>query len=126
MRGAVSAILLLLLVFQAFYSLTVVTYFYANRPYIASVLCENRNKPESGCKGSCYLNKQLSKAQDTDSQEAEVSQKVEILPYLLVTSPNMPTAATESIPAYSSLLPSFYSHLLQVEFFHPPQEARHT
>lgn len=123
MRSAVSAILLLLLIFQAFYSLTVVTYFYANRPYIASVLCENRTKPESGCKGSCYLRKQLSKAQDSENKDAEVRQKVEVLQYLPVDSPPMPMATAVGEPIYRSILPSFYSYLLQVEFFHPPQEA---
>ncbi len=35
-----------------------------NKEYIASVLCENRNKPELACNGKCYLNKQLEKSQE--------------------------------------------------------------
>lgn len=123
MRRAVSAILFLLLVFQAFYSLTVVTYFYANRPYIASVLCENRDKPETGCKGKCYLNKQLNKAQNNTPQEAEMRQKVEIMPYIFVDSPEIASVSQHSERFFSADLPSFYSFLLPSEFFHPPQSA---
>ena len=35
-----------------------------NKEYIASVLCENRNKPELACNGKCYLNKKLAQSQD--------------------------------------------------------------
>lgn len=123
MRRAVSAILFLLLLFQAIYSLTVVTYFYANRPYIASVLCENRDKPETGCKGKCYLNKQLNKAQNNNPQDAEMRQKVEIMPYIFVDSPEIGSVSQYSVRFYTAQLPSFYSFLLQSEFFHPPQKA---
>lgn len=35
-----------------------------NKEYIASVLCENRNKPELACNGKCYLNKKLAQSQE--------------------------------------------------------------
>ncbi|SDX49030.1 hypothetical protein SAMN05444411_10651 [Lutibacter oricola] len=35
--------------------------YYANYDYIASVLCENRDKPFLDCNGKCYLQKQLDK-----------------------------------------------------------------
>lgn len=35
--------------------------YYANYDYIASVLCENRDKPYLECNGKCYLEKQLNK-----------------------------------------------------------------
>ena len=33
--------------------------YYANYDYIATVLCENRDKPYLECNGKCYLEKQL-------------------------------------------------------------------
>lgn len=36
--------------------------YYANYDYIATVLCENRDKPYLECNGKCYLEKQLKKA----------------------------------------------------------------
>ena len=35
--------------------------YHANYDYIASVLCENRDKPYLKCNGKCYLEKQLKK-----------------------------------------------------------------
>ncbi|MBE0422396.1 MAG: hypothetical protein IBX66_00490 [Lutibacter sp.] len=36
--------------------------YYANYDYIATVLCENRDKPSLECNGKCYLEKQIKKA----------------------------------------------------------------
>ena len=35
--------------------------YYANYDYIATVLCENRDKPYLECNGKCYLEKQINK-----------------------------------------------------------------
>jgi len=35
-----------------------------NRDYIASVLCENRDKPELACNGKCYLNKKIKESKE--------------------------------------------------------------
>lgn len=35
--------------------------YYANYDYIATVLCENKDKPYLECNGKCYLEKQLKK-----------------------------------------------------------------
>ncbi|WP_390450408.1 hypothetical protein [Chryseobacterium sp. Alg-005] len=34
-----------------------------NYEYIVKNLCENRNKPESTCKGKCYVEKELAKTE---------------------------------------------------------------
>jgi hypothetical protein len=39
-----------------------------NKSFISSHLCQNRLKPQMHCGGTCYLNKQLTKA--NDSQES--------------------------------------------------------
>lgn len=44
---------------QAFYNAGVVGYWLANRAYISSTLCENRDRPEMHCDGKCYLKKKL-------------------------------------------------------------------
>lgn len=36
--------------------------YYANYDYIATVLCENKDRPYLECNGKCYLEKQLNKA----------------------------------------------------------------
>lgn len=40
--------------------------YYANYDYIATVLCENRDKPFMECNGKCYLEKQIKKVNHQD------------------------------------------------------------
>ena len=45
--------------------------FQANRAYISQYLCEQRQQPDSACKGSCYLKKQLKKSEKQSSPTRE-------------------------------------------------------
>jgi len=38
-----------------------------NYDYISTVLCINKSKPELHCNGKCYVSKELSKTNDSDS-----------------------------------------------------------
>lgn len=45
-----------------------------NKEYIASVLCENRNKPEVACNGKCYLNKKIEESQKHEGHDHSLPQ----------------------------------------------------
>lgn len=45
-----------------------------NKEYIASVLCENRAKPQLSCNGKCYVQKELKKTQDAPSHQHSIPQ----------------------------------------------------
>lgn len=45
-----------------------------NKEYIASVLCENRNKPELACNGKCYLNKKIKESKNHKSHDHSIPQ----------------------------------------------------
>ena len=45
-----------------------------NKEYIASVICENRNKPELACNGKCYLNKKIEQSKNHDSHDHSLPQ----------------------------------------------------
>lgn len=49
--------------------------FELNRNYIATKLCENRNKPQLHCNGKCYFMKKLKQAEDNKSTEERQTQK---------------------------------------------------
>ena len=49
--------------------------FELNRNYIASRLCENRNKPWMHCNGRCYFMKKIKQAEDKEKNEERQSQK---------------------------------------------------
>jgi len=49
--------------------------FELNRNYIATKLCENRNKPWLHCNGHCYLMKKLKQAEDKQAANERETQK---------------------------------------------------
>jgi hypothetical protein len=49
--------------------------FSVNQKYIASALCENRNKPWLHCNGKCYLMKKIKQAEDKEKSEERQTQK---------------------------------------------------
>jgi len=46
--------------------------YYSNKEYIASVLCENRDKPALACNGKCYLEKQIKRANNQDNHNHSI------------------------------------------------------
>ena len=52
----------------------------ANKEYIVSVLCENRNKPELACNGKCYLNKKIEQSKNHDSHDHSIP-KIDLSKY---------------------------------------------
>ena len=49
--------------------------FELNRNYIATKLCENRNKPWLHCDGKCYFAKKIKQAEDKQASDERQSQK---------------------------------------------------
>lgn len=122
MKQLVSGILLLLLALQAFYPLTIYTYYYANKAYIASALCENKNEPQMNCSGKCFLNKQLKKAQPREEPQKAAVQNFDMAVYLqpaLVTS--IKPAAHTTIKQYPPLRSQSYYYQHHSSLLRPPQ-----
>jgi hypothetical protein len=63
---------------QCIFKLGIITYFEANRDYIAEVLCINKEKPMTMCYGQCFLDRNLKLADDETSKEAPATSKVKI------------------------------------------------
>ncbi len=68
MRTILVILLMLSLSYQWIAKLGIVAWYEINKDYIASHLCENRDKPWKKCCGKCYLHKQLKKADDNNSK----------------------------------------------------------
>jgi hypothetical protein len=60
----VAILLLLSLSVQCLVKLGIVAWYQVNKSYVSQTLCENRDKPQTKCKGKCYLKKKLAKAGD--------------------------------------------------------------
>ncbi len=53
--------------------------FKVNQGYIASVLCENRDKPVLKCEGKCVLSKKIKQAKEKEKSQERDSQKSRFL-----------------------------------------------
>lgn len=79
MLRQLTAWFLIFTVFTANFSwLLVYAGFKINQQYIATTLCENRDKPSMHCNGQCYLRKQLNKTEESQQYKGMVT-KVEVV-----------------------------------------------
>ena len=99
MLKKVTALLLIATLISAnFTRLFIYAGFELNRNYIATKLCENRDKPWLHCDGKCYFMKKIKQAQERERNEEHQSQK---------------NLFQEALFARSPLI-KFYSRVLQV------------
>src|SRR5476651_2346896 len=98
LKRSVAYLLMIVLVAANFSRLFIYAGFELNRNYIATKLCENRDKPWLHCNGKCYFMKKIKQAEDKEKNEERQSQK------------NLFQEASSPV----STKISFYSKLLQV------------
>jgi hypothetical protein len=68
-------LLIIALITVNFSRLFVYAGFELNKTYIATTLCENRDKPLLHCNGKCYFMKKIKQAQDKENSDSRQSQK---------------------------------------------------
>jgi hypothetical protein len=74
-KSAIAICILVALMLSNFSRLFIYASFDLNQNYIASTLCENRDKPEMHCNGKCYLMKKLKQAEEKEKKQEQDSQK---------------------------------------------------
>ena len=109
-----------LLAAQCIFKLTIITYFEANRDYIAEVLCVNREKPMTMCNGQCFLDRNLSLADDdTEKTGATIKLSLETSPF--VPADFQVQLEIDSRKVEKSPVPDpLYDSNSQRKLFHPP------
>ena len=108
--------------FQCVLKLGIVAWYQANKQYVATTLCENKDKPQMKCCGKCYLRKQLNKTEGSGSRQAKQVQTdwVEFLPVSnIIVTLNMIPVDVVYHAAYTA--PIGYAPSNAV--FHPPPIA---
>lgn len=99
MLKKVTALLLIATLISAnFTRLFIYAGFELNKNYIASKLCENRDKPWLHCNGKCFFMKKIKQAQEREKNDERQSQKNLFQEALFAQKPDV----------------KFYSHVLQV------------
>lgn len=99
--------------------------YYINYDYIVSELCENKDKPEMGCHGKCYLEKLTEKI-----EPREQDKPIATIPLLLEDYP----ISSLDFDSYESVIPDTFKKTLKPNFskhflisensfsiFHPPK-----
>jgi hypothetical protein len=74
-RPFVAYLLIVAVMSASFSRLFVYAGFEMNRGYIATHLCENRDKPWLHCNGKCYFIKKIKQAEEKEKNEERQSQK---------------------------------------------------
>jgi hypothetical protein len=106
---------------QCVFKLTIISYFEANRDYIAEVLCVNKAKPITMCYGQCFLDRNLSLADDETSKDASSTSKLQIETTVFVEhSTKIELTAYSPKTGRISIPQSLYNFSAQHSFFHPP------
>ncbi len=120
MNRVASGILLLLLLVQGFFPLAIVGWYVTNKTYVATVLCENRDKPQLHCDGKCVLSQKLKKAGDQE-KKAGYTIKIEILPYTITETYNSFQPVFVALLNRTGRYTDHYHFSPVHTFFHPPQ-----
>ena len=106
---------------QCIFKLTIITYFQANRDYIAEVLCVNKEKPMTMCNGQCFLDRNLSLADDETPKRAPTTTKLSVEAPVFVATDFHVDLDRKSLDIENSSAPQpLYSFYSQRTFFHPP------
>lgn len=94
--------------------------YWMNRDYIASVLCENIDKPELDCNGKCHLVKEINK--DANSDEAEVESLIQLMVEFPNTAEVLPRFVFSTLDIDLTNLGSMNIRLGYLQgIFHPPR-----
>lgn len=121
LKRITAIVLLVSLVTASFSRYFVYAGFELNKEYIASTLCENRDKPWLHCDGHCYFMKKIKQAQDNEKNDSRQSQKnlFQEIFYPSTTTIKFHTQllCTISTPYYNSPLALAFTGAV----FRPPQ-----
>lgn len=99
-----------------------------NYHYIATVLCENKDKPQLNCCGKCHLKKELAKASEgekpnSSDKKENSKQEVEVLFFQDIKSLIVEQIYFKNKTLVSNNYSNLYFHLSDNSFFHPPTVA---
>lgn len=121
MKQVIAYILISLLTLQSFSPLVIFSAYYANKSFVAGVLCENKNKPRLHCDGKCFLSKQLQKAEKEEHSQNTPAKAIEAFVYTeQVSLHNISNELYPAQPNYPLYQPNHYNFYFEGSCFRPP------
>ncbi len=126
MKQFAAIVMLLCLSYQFTIRMGIIAWYQINKEYVATVLCENKDKPELKCCGKCYLNKQLKKTEDNSpvSKQMPKTEKVEFSLFIATvnTFASIPFNPNASLIHHERYTPPMGCDV-PAAVFHPPSAA---
>lgn len=102
--------------------IVVICYYHANKGYISENLCVNRSKPESCCKGTCFLDTKLQKTENQSDRSIPsiIKLSAETIVYIVTENELMPAVLENTGSFCYQAYVNQYSYLSFSSIFHPP------
>lgn len=122
MRIILAIVSLIALLAQTLDKTLVVTAYEVNKAYIASTLCENRDKPELHCNGQCVLAKKLKEASDQSEEPAPIQfEERQEIPQLLISFTFDLSNSSNELAPIVSRNNQWSDQAILNRIFHPPR-----
>ena len=95
--------------------------FKMNQDYIAKVLCENKDIPQTTCNGKCYLKKQLKKEEKKEPTPLPTTKREVVEIIGIETYPSIHITIQLNQHLTSSYDENLYSFMFMDVVWHPPK-----
>lgn len=119
-RGLIAFSLIFMMLTANFSRFFIYAGFELNKNYIASELCENRDKPLMHCNGKCYLMKKLKQAEEKEKNQSRAAQKGHFQEALITHKTNF-NFLPQLIKVINPFELPFALPRHSAAIFHPPQ-----
>lgn len=96
--------------------------FEMNQKYIASTLCENRDKPWMHCNGRCYLMKKIKLAEDKEKNDERETQK-NLFQQIFFSTTRQITFTSSLLQVFPERYQPMAPQNVSLGLFRPPQFA---
>ncbi len=124
MKILLTYILLIAVLIQPISKLSLLVSFKIRQAEITAKLCENLNKPELDCAGTCYLKKQLKAIEEQEKQLPQNLKEKEIVLYCDNFFPSFQFTAFIEVVFVEKNYNNFYLTMKSISYhsdiFHPP------
>lgn len=121
MKKLVAIVVFTCLLMQMSSRLLIIGTFYANREYITTHFCVNKDKPQMKCGGRCYLHKELKENDKKNGNALMHPEKFQEFVFIIPSKLNFSVSTPlTSKKAYTLMRTSQYSYSFVPDCFRPP------
>ena len=110
------------MMFQCLVQLGIKSWYELNKDYVATVLCENQDKPQLQCNGKCYLKKQIEKTSEKQEKNTG-NEEIHIVHFVLPEQWNPASYTFNQTKEHNTRYIACAGTATVADVFHPPQQV---